>query len=151
MAGGYTMTTQEEASKVTETEASAPGTSAVKLPMDLQGAFEAYAEMRARGPVAGVVFDAGNARPAGEPPPPEIRGFLEREHLFVARYDEVLNALLDNRFSSDIRTTMSPEQREKLPPVPEEIRPIAHSIVALDPPDHSRLRKLIQPSFSHRV
>jgi cytochrome P450 len=154
------MTMQKEASAANEKAAASPpgrgagaasaSPGAVKLPLDLQGAFEAYAGLRAQGPVARAVFDAGGDESAGKEQPPELRAFLEREHLFVSRYDEVLSALLDSRLSSDIRTTMTPEQREKLPPVPEEMRPVAHSLVALDPPDHSRLRKLIQPSFSSR-
>jgi cytochrome P450 len=155
------MTTQHEASAAKEKAAVSPtgsggsaagaSTGAVKLPLDMQGSFEAYAELRAKGPVAGLIFDAGGDKPAGEEAPPELRAFLGREHLVVSRYDEVLSVLLDGRFSSDIRTAMTPEQREKMPPVPEEFRPIAHSLVALDPPDHSRLRKLIQPSFSSRM
>src|SRR5689334_2386809 len=92
--GGYTMTMQPKASAATEEAAASPkGSGAVKLPLDMQGSFEAYAELRARGPVAGLVFDAGGGKPAGEEAPPELRVFLEQEHLFISRYDEVLSAL----------------------------------------------------------
>jgi cytochrome P450 len=154
------MQLQQEASATNEKPAASPQGSgagaagasggAVKLPLDLQGSFEAYAALREKGPLASLIFDPGADRPAGETPP-EFRGFLEREHLFISRYEEVLSALVDPRLSSDLRTSMTPEQREKLPPIPEEFRPIENSIIRLDPPDHSRLRKLIQPSFSPRM
>jgi cytochrome P450 len=120
----------------------------VSLSMDANHSYEGFAAARAKGPVVTVQFAARSD--AGEPTP-ELRAFLERKHLFVTRYDDVLSALLDNRFSSDEKTAMTPEQREKLPVVVEELRPIARSLLSMDPPDHSRLRKLIQPSFSVRM
>jgi cytochrome P450 len=70
----------------------------------------------------------------------------------VTRYDEAVSALLDDRFSSDFRSAMTPEQRARLESaMPEEFRPIAHSILLLDPPDHTRLRKLVQPNFTARA
>jgi cytochrome P450 len=63
----------------------------------------------------------------------------------------VLASLLDHRFSSDRSSAMTEEQRGKLPPVAEEFKPVAESLLAKDPPDHTRLRRLIQPSFSARM
>ena len=45
---------------------------------------------------------------------------------------------------------MSPEELEQQPEMPEEFRLFSRSILALDPPDHTRLRKLVQPSFTGR-
>ena len=46
---------------------------------------------------------------------------------------------------------MSAEQVEKLESrTPEEFRLFSKSIISLDPPDHTRLRKLVQPSFTGR-
>jgi cytochrome P450 len=58
--------------------------------------------------------------------------------------------LLDDRFSVDPRSRLTPEQREQMPEGPEEFRPLARSIIAIDPPDHTRIRKLVQPSFTGR-
>jgi cytochrome P450 len=59
--------------------------------------------------------------------------------------------LLDDRFAVDPRSTMSSEQVEKLESqTPEEFRLFSRSIISLDPPDHTRLRKLVQPSFTGR-
>ncbi len=77
--------------------------------------------------------------------------FVGRSGLFVTRYEEAVSALLDDRLSSDIRTALPPEMLGKLPPAPEEIRPLLNSLLMRDPPDHTRLRKLVQPSFSPRV
>ncbi|MFY0572983.1 cytochrome P450 [Cystobacter fuscus] len=69
----------------------------------------------------------------------------------MTRYDEVVEALLDERLSSDFRTSLTPEQRANLQYMPEEIRPLAYSLLMLDPPDHTRLRKLVQPNFTART
>ncbi|HEY0128697.1 MAG TPA: cytochrome P450, partial [Rubrobacteraceae bacterium] len=82
----------------------------------------------------------------------EQRGvFGRQETFFVTHYDEVIETLLDDRFAVDPRSTMSSEQVEKLESqTPEEFRLFSRSIIALDPPDHTRLRKLVQPSFTGR-
>ncbi|MFL5348257.1 MAG: cytochrome P450 [Hyalangium sp.] len=128
----------------------APPTGPTTLTLDPHVTPEAYARVREKDRVARVSFTFGeDAGPAGTDS--EFREFLGREHLFVTRYDDVIAALLDERISSDPRTAMTPEQQKKLPQVPEELRPISRSLITADPPDHSRLRKLIQPSFTPRA
>jgi len=119
-------------------------TDVVTLSSDPNEVHEGYDAARAKGPVVTVSFTG----PADDP---DLEDFLTREHLFVTRYDEVLAALVDNRLSSDRRSVMTEEQRQKLPPVVEEFRLLSESLLSMDPPDHTRLRKLIQPSFSPRV
>lgn len=79
-----------------------------------------------------------------------FRDIFGKDALFVARYEEAVVALLDEHFSVDPRATMTPEERAKQDahPVPAEFRPFARSLLAVDPPDHTRLRRLVQPSFS---
>ena len=140
-------------------------TDVVMLSVDPGNSHKGFAAARAKGAVVTVTFEKqsegggeggseggsdGDSDGDGEETS-EFRSFFEGEHLFVARYDEVLSSLLDNRFSADPHTAMTPEQREKLPSVPEEFRPLQESLISMDPPDHTRLRKLIQPSFSVRV
>jgi cytochrome P450 len=63
----------------------------------------------------------------------------------------VISTLLDHRFAVDPHSTMSPEHVEELEAqTPEEFRLFSRSIISLDPPDHTRLRKLVQPSFTGR-
>jgi cytochrome P450 len=77
--------------------------------------------------------------------------FGRQETFFVTHFDEVIETLLDDRFAVDPRSTMSSEQVEKLESrTPEEFRLFSRSIISLDPPDHTRLRKLVQPSFTGR-
>lgn len=109
-------------------------------------AYDTYATLRARGPVARVRFTPGDEADGGQD-----QGPFGRPVFMVTRYQEAVEALLDERFTMDVRTTMTPEQLEKLPPTPEEFRPLSRSILSVDPPDHTRLRKLVQPSFSERA
>jgi hypothetical protein len=143
-------------------------TDVVTLVLDPGSSHEGYAAARAKGSVVTVAFDredeGGEGGEGGEDSEdseggdgsegdetPEVRSFFEGEHLFVARYEEVLSSLLDSRFSTNPHTAMTPKQREKLPPFFEELRPLQESLLSMDPPDHARLRKLIQPSFSLRL
>jgi cytochrome P450 len=120
-------------------------------PHFMANAHELYAELRAKGPVSRVRF-AGMEREVSDNGTEEQRGFFGRqETFFVTHYDEVIETLLDDRFAVDPRSTMSSEQVEKLESqTPEEFRLFSRSIIALDPPDHTRLRKLVQPSFTGR-
>ena len=120
-------------------------------PNFMADAYDTYADLRAGGPVSRVRFAGGVEEAAGDDGE-EQRGFFgSQETFFVTHYDEVISTLLDRRFAVDPRSTMSPEQVEQLESeIPEEFRLFARSIIALDPPDHTRLRKLVQPSFTGR-
>jgi cytochrome P450 len=119
-------------------------------PNFMADAYDTYADLRARGPVSRVRFEGGVEQEAGEDGG-EQRGFFgNRETFFVTHYDEVIATLLDRRYSVDPRSGMSEEQLEQQPPMPEELQPLSRSILLLDPPDHTRLRKLVQPSFTGR-
>jgi cytochrome P450 len=122
----------------------------VRLTLDRQHSINSYAAAREKGPVVSVSFAAPGQDTAEGKQEAQPGSLWQRDHLFVARYDEVLSTLIDGRFSSDARSMMSAEQHEKRPPVPEELRPFAESLIGIDPPDHTRLRKLIQPIFSPR-
>jgi cytochrome P450 len=45
---------------------------------------------------------------------------------------------------------MSEEQLAAVPQSPEEFKVFEQNLLNLDPPDHTRLRKLVQPSFTNR-
>ena len=62
----------------------------------------------------------------------------------VTRYNEVRAALADPRLSKDWRFTLPPEERSA---APEHDMPM---MIVLDPPDHTRLRKLVSRSFTMR-
>ena len=108
---------------------------------------DTYAAMRDRGRVGIVKFAAGEADEAPDGPRNEM---FARESFFITHYDDVVATLLDDRFSVDPRSRLTPEQREQMPEGPEEFRPLARSLLSIDPPDHTRIRKLVQPSFTGR-
>jgi cytochrome P450 len=63
----------------------------------------------------------------------------------------VVSTLLDDRYVVDPRSLMTPEQRAAAEAeAPEEFRPLSRSLLSIDPPDHTRIRKLVQPSFTGR-
>ncbi|WNG56132.1 cytochrome P450 [Archangium gephyra] len=133
-----------------QTSPEAPSAGPMILTLDPHVSPEDYAKAREKDRIARVSFSFGeNAGPAGADS--EFREFLEHEHLFITRYDDVIASLLDDRLSSDPRTAMTPEQQKRLPQVAEELRPVFKSLLTADPPDHTRLRKLIQPSFTPRA
>ncbi|MGH8908661.1 MAG: cytochrome P450 family protein [Egibacteraceae bacterium] len=104
----------------------------------------AYAELRARGPVVRVAFGSttdGEERPACP----------GREMLMVTHYAQGVAALLDDRLSSDPRVTQTDERRAPSPAGPQEPPPLSQSLLSSDPPDHTRLRKLVQPGFTGRA
>ncbi|QRN93547.1 cytochrome P450 [Archangium violaceum] len=123
-------------------------------PEFLAGAHAVYSGLRAQGPVVHVSFGTNFAERARAAASPErqAQGGSGNDWLFVTRYDEAVEALLDERIASDFRTGMTPEQRERAAAaMPEEFRPIIYSLIMLDPPDHTRLRKLVQPNFTARA
>jgi cytochrome P450 len=133
----------------------APPTEPMELdisdPHFMDDAYDTYADLRAKGPVSRVRF-VGGAEQAASEDREEQRGFFgSQETFFVTHYDEVVATLLDHRFSVDPRSGMSPEQVEQQEAqTPEEFRLFSRSIISIDPPDHARLRNLVQPSFTGR-
>lgn len=121
-------------------------------PEFLASAYATYAQLRAQAPVVRVPFARSIADAIQiDSRTQSIASIRTGERLFVTRYDEAVEALLDDRVSSDFRTGMSPAQLEAVAYMPEEARPIASSLIMRDAPDHTRLRKLVQPSFTARA
>jgi cytochrome P450 len=76
---------------------------------------------------------------------PVIR--LERQDgpvWLLSRYADVRAALADPRLSKDWRYTLPPEERAAAPVSPTPM------MLLMDPPDHTRLRKLVSRSFTLR-
>ncbi|HLL51405.1 MAG TPA: hypothetical protein VK356_12115, partial [Thermomicrobiales bacterium] len=119
----------------------------ISSPTFMATAYDTYAALRERDRVSVVQFSMGNAAQSQDGPRQEM---FNRESYFVTHYDDVVATLLDDRFSVDPRSRLTSEQREQMPEGPEEFRPLARSIIAIDPPDHTRIRKLVQPSFTGR-
>ncbi len=69
----------------------------------------------------------------------------------LARFDDVLSLLKDERFVKDKRRAMTAQQLRKLAWVPKFVRPLEQNMLDLDSPDHERLRGLVQKAFTPRL
>ena len=92
-----------------------------------------YARLRAEEPVRRVTLRGG--APAW----------------LVTRYDDVVTVLKDDRFAKDRLNALTPEEARKQPWVPAMFRPLTRNMLDLDPPDHTRLRVLVQTAFTPRL
>jgi cytochrome P450 len=107
-------------------------------------AFPVYAEMRARGPVARVMLPAGGplwmvTRYA------EAAACLKEHDRF---YNDIYRALTEDEYAQlfqAMTSDLTPEQQE-LEAQTNEI--LSRNLLSLDPPDHSRLRRLVAIPFT---
>lgn len=95
--------------------------------------FPIYARLRAEEPVCKVALPDG------------------QEAWLITRYDDVAMVLKDERFVKNRFNVMSREQLAELPWVPKMFLPLLKNMLDLDPPDHTRLRALVQNAFSPRL
>ena len=116
-------------------------------PRFMATAYDTYDALRDEGPVVRIKFSTGRAPEDTDTPRDR---FFNSAAFFVTDYDDAVATLFDDRFAVDPKTLMTPEEREQAPEPPEEFRPLARSLLSLDPPDHTRIRKLVQPSFTGR-
>ncbi len=107
-------------------------------------AFATYAAWRAAGPVARVAF------PSGE------------QIWLIVRFDEAAEVLKDHgRFSNDLKSVFTPEEythyfqdaigtlsAEEQEKALQTDAILGRNLLALDPPDHSRLRRLVAIPFT---
>jgi cytochrome P450 len=95
--------------------------------------FPFYARLRAEAPVYRTVL------------PDKQNAWL------VTRYEDVLSVLKDERFGKDRTKAQTREQGGKQPWVPHVFKPLERTMLDLDPPDHTRLRALVQKAFLARL
>jgi len=71
---------------------------------------------------------------------------------FITRYDDVAALLRDHkRFVKNVTNTLSPAQQAHLPPTPPLLRLLGNHMLNLDPPDHTRLRALVNKAFTAQI
>jgi cytochrome P450 len=91
-----------------------------------------YAKLRADAPVCEVPMPGGQTA------------------WLVTRYDDVVSVLKDPRFVKDRFPVLSPAQLKKQPWVPPVFKPLMRNMLDNDPPNHTRLRALVQKAFTPR-
>ena len=70
---------------------------------------------------------------------------------FLTRYDDVNAVLRDPRFSADrLRAPILRENVERLPAFIQQATQGMRSMLNMDPPDHTRVRKLVNKAFTPR-
>lgn len=68
---------------------------------------------------------------------------------FITRYDDVAAILRDHvRFVKDFRHTLTPEVLAALPEEPPLLQLVSRHMLNMDPPDHTRLRALVNKAFT---
>jgi cytochrome P450 len=71
---------------------------------------------------------------------------------YISRYADIIGILRSPLFVKNLHSVWG---SEALPPIPEEIRfyvqTARHAILLNDPPDHTRLRKLVSQAFTPRM
>ncbi|WP_405784504.1 cytochrome P450 [Streptomyces sp. NBC_01378] len=92
--------------------------------------FPLYRQLREDGPVRRAVLAGG------------------LEAWLVTRYEDCLAALSDSRLSSDVRDASDPRLLERLPATERES--MLRTMLRSDPPDHTRLRRLVSKAFTAR-
>lgn len=89
-----------------------------------------YARLRDESPVCRVIL------PTGEPA------------WLITRYADVLMVLKDERFVKDIRNALTPQQLAGQRWFRKIFVSLRRNMLSLDPPDHTRLRALVQRAFT---
>ncbi|MFD7626695.1 cytochrome P450 [Streptomyces sp. NPDC059851] len=92
--------------------------------------FPLYRQLREEGPVRRAVIAGG------------VEAWL------VTRYEDGLAALSDPRLSSDVRDASDPRLLRQLPETERES--MLSNMLRSDPPDHTRLRRLVSKAFTAR-
>jgi cytochrome P450 len=93
------------------------------------GADEFYARLRREAPVYRTVL------------PDKMPAWI------VSRYDDVAMVLKDERFSKQFKIFFEFNPKVKPPWIPKFLMPLMHHMLHSDPPDHTRLRSLVQQAF----
>jgi cytochrome P450 len=104
-------------------------------------AFQRYAGLRQTCPVmqvhaTGVGGDA------------DIDGIPPRPIWIFTDYEANTRGMLNPAVGVDPTAVLTPEQLAEMPQPPEELKPLRRNLLSIDPPEHTRLRRLVQPAFT---
>lgn len=89
------------------------------------------------------------ARLRREAPVKQLRQRDGRLVWMITRYADVAAALKDDRFTKDrLAAFDSSDRRKHMPWMPQFVRPLGMNMLDQDPPNHTRLRALVQKAFT---
>jgi cytochrome P450 PksS len=92
-----------------------------------------YARLRAEAPVCRVLLPTHEAA------------------WLVTRYDDVTAVLKDERFVKNTANALTPAEAARLPWFRKIFKALQRNMLDQDPPDHTRLRALVQKAFTPRL
>jgi cytochrome P450 PksS len=92
-----------------------------------------YARLREQSPVCRVRVPPGR-----------------QEAWLVTRYEDVSALLKDTRLAKDPANALNLDEMRRQPRPPAIVRPLTRNMLGLDDPDHARLKKLVQKTFTPR-
>src|SRR5437868_245266 len=69
----------------------------------------------------------------------------------ITRYDDAAMVLKDERFVKDTSNALTPEQAARQPWFRKVFKTLRRNMLEVDPPDHTRLRALVQTAFTPRL
>jgi cytochrome P450 PksS len=117
-------------SRLTEPRRPLPAVVDLASPAFKADPYPFYARLREENPVFPVTLPAGLAV------------------WLVTRYDDVALVLRDEHFAKEAANALAPEEVARLPRPPGLFKPLTHHMLNADPPNHTRLRALVQRAFT---
>lgn len=69
----------------------------------------------------------------------------------ITRYDDAISVMQDRRFAKDFRQLMAPSELAQMPYQQDGLNLLSTTMLDFDPPNHTRLRTLVQKAFSPQM
>lgn len=130
---GLVLTYRPMMQGVHATEESSDGTVNLASPRFKANPFPYFARLRSETPIARVTLPT-------------------RESVWlITRYDDVAAVLKDERFVKNTANAMTPEEAARQPWFRKAFQALKRNLLDLDPPEHTRLRALVQKAFTPRL
>ncbi|WP_110516476.1 cytochrome P450 family protein [Herpetosiphon llansteffanensis] len=99
----------------------------------VQDPFPTYAALRTEAPVHRITL-------------PDGRGLW-----MITRFEDVKAALKDPRFIKNWRKVLTPEEQKLMPVMPPVVQLLFKHLLAIDPPDHTRIRGMVHKAFTPQL
>jgi len=116
-----------------------------------EGEFDLFLPLRSRGSLENPFAIYSLLRSVRPVMPMPVPNYTGPGAWFLTRYEDVHSVLRDSRFSVDrMRAAILRDNLERLPAFIQQTTRGIRSMLNTDPPDHTRLRKLVNKAFTPR-